>query len=124
MSFKWSDGFNENNVQGLVYSSSGKSGDGQHGSIGLTEQRSVFIGYGPDFKENNFVANPTGNIDITPTIVQLLGIEPNDDFDGRIVKEGLIGNSQINSGLKTQRYHAKRTIGVTSYEQDLEVLVL
>ena len=124
MSFKWSDGFNENNVQGLVYSSSGKSGDGQHGSIGLTEQRSVFIGYGPDFKENNFVANPTGNIDITPTIVQLLGIEPNDDFDGRIVKEGLIGNSQINTGLKTQRYHAKRTIGVTSYEQELEVLVL
>ena len=124
MSFKWADDFNDNNVQGLVYSSSGKSGDGQHGSIGLTEQQSVFIGYGPDFKENNFVTNPTGNIDITPTIIELLGIEPNNNIDGRIIKEGLTGNSQINSELKTQRYHAKRRIGVGSYEQELEVLVL
>ena len=80
MSFKWSGGFNDNDVQGVVYSSSGELGDGQHGSIGLTEQRSVFIGYGPDFKENNFVTNPTGNIDITPTIIELLGIEPNNDL--------------------------------------------
>ena len=124
LSFKWSNGFNDNDVQGIVYSSSGEVGNGQHGSIGLTDQRSVFIGYGPDFKENNFVTNPTGNIDITPTIMELLGVEPNNDFDGRIVKEGLISDNQISTNIRREISHGKRSRRGVTYEQELEVSVL
>ena len=123
MSFRWSNEFNKNNVGGAVYSSSGSIGDGQHGSIGPTEHRSVFIGYGPDFKEKNVVVNPTGNIDIAPTIFELLGIEVNIDFDGRIIKEGLINRNTISPSIQKESYHATRTSGMILYEQVLEVFV-
>ena len=124
MSFKWSNGFNDNDVQGMVYSSSGEVGNGQHGSIGSTEHRSVLIGYGPDFKENNVVENPTGNIDIAPTIIELLGIDTDTNFDGRIIKEGLISRNQINPNIKMESYHTKRNSDGILYEQELEVSVL
>ena len=124
MSFKWTNGFNDNEVEGLVYSSSGEIGNGQHGSIGSTEHRSVLFGYGPDFKENNVVENPTGNIDIAPTIIELLGIDTDTNFDGRIITEGLISRSRISSDIRMESYHAKRNSDGILYEQELESSVL
>jgi len=100
MSFRWLNELNQHHVQGAVYSSSGEVGNGQHGSIGLTEHRSVLIGYGPDFKVNNVVSDPSGNIDITPTIMELVGIENNQDMDGRILRESLIRSNQQNTEIR------------------------
>ncbi len=123
VSFKWTNGVNDNGVQGMVYSSSGEVGHGQHGSIGATEHRSVLIGYGPDFKENNVVENPTGNIDVAPTIIELLGIDTDTNFDGRIITEGLIKHSTLSPVIKMESYYAKRNSYGNLYEQELEVSV-
>jgi len=123
MSFRWLNELNQHHVQGAVYSSSGEVGNGQHGSIGLTEHRSVLIGYGPDFKVNNVVSDPSGNIDITPTIMELVGIENNQDMDGRILRESLIRSNQQNTEIRKNISYAKRNRRGSIYEQELEVSI-
>src|SRR5439155_22852275 len=44
---------------------------------------------GPDFRKGVHDCLPTGNVDITPTIAWILGVEPKHRFSGRVLTEAL-----------------------------------
>ncbi|MCL6750670.1 hypothetical protein KBT16_06615 [Nostoc sp. CCCryo 231-06] len=51
--------------------------------------RNTFIAWGTDFKKGVTIETPASNVDISPTILALKGISSNEDFDGRVLVEGL-----------------------------------
>jgi hypothetical protein len=89
-------------VKGLVYADVGgakgwTTGMGMHGSAGVREIRNFCAAAGPDFKHLFHDTTPTGNLDVTPTIEQVLGVMPNVGAGGarpagRVMTEALAGN--------------------------------
>ncbi|MCY3825585.1 MAG: alkaline phosphatase family protein [Nitrospinae bacterium] len=81
MGFQWGDGFlrgenREGALPGWGYSSvNNKGSGGTHGSCSPYELRNFLIGAGPAFPAGARVNAPTGNIDLAPTILSLMGKE-------------------------------------------------
>lgn len=88
MGFQWGDGFlqGENRagaLPGWGYSSvNNKGSGGTHGSCSPYELRNFLITSGPAFPAGARVDAPTGNIDLAPTILSLMGKSPPEDIDG------------------------------------------
>ena len=81
MGFQWGDGFlrdenREGALPGWGYSSVNNKGDGgTHGSCSPYELCNFLIAQGPAFPAGARVDAPTGNIDLAPTILSLMGKE-------------------------------------------------
>ena len=89
MSFAWDSRTNAAGYDGFAYSSGGASGQGQHGSMSKHEMNNVLLARGPGFKTQTRIKSPTGNTDIAPTVLELLGLPIPDDMDGRAIVEAL-----------------------------------
>ena len=89
MSFQWNSEKNKAGYKGMIYSSSGGIGLGTHGSISKHEMNNVFGAFGPSLKKGLVCCTPTGNVDLTPTIMHLLGLKTDTPFDGRPIFEAL-----------------------------------
>ena len=104
------------------YSSSGSAGQGQHGSMSPNELNNVLFAQGPNFKNNCSVDTPTGNIDITPTILHILGVPGSENMDGRVLYEGLQGEDTADlQSIHTEVIKAERTIETGVFHQEISV---
>jgi len=64
------------------------TGGGCHGGLSRYELHNVLTLGGQAFKAGTTIDIPAGNVDITPTVLALLGLEvPDGDFDGRVLNE-------------------------------------
>ena len=88
MGFQWGDGFLRGEdrpgaLPGWGYSSvNNKGSGGTHGSCSPYELRNFLIACGPAFPAGARVDAPTGNIDLAPTILSLMGQEIPGGLDG------------------------------------------
>ncbi len=90
--FRWTSDKNKFGVPGTSFTlTNGKSGKrqekGGHGNISPACINNTLIAWGQNFKSGIEIKNPTGIVDITPTVLSLLGIKTNNDFDGRVLDE-------------------------------------
>jgi arylsulfatase A-like enzyme len=60
-----------------------------HGSLSEFEMHNTFIAAGPDFRAGVVDHLPTGNVDIAPTTLWILGMKPPKSMDGRVVVEAM-----------------------------------
>ena len=67
----------------------GKVGAGSHGGSSPAELHNTLIVSGPSFVSGLRSEMASGNIDVAPTILELLGLTQPDHFDGRILHEAL-----------------------------------
>jgi len=88
-SYRWSDGENESGVRGLVASDARRAGAGTHASLSRYDIHNTLVAAGPDIRASFRDTLPTANVDLAPTILHLLGIEPATAMDGRILSEAL-----------------------------------
>jgi arylsulfatase A-like enzyme len=86
LSFRW-DSTTVNGFAGSADSAEGAPGLGTHGSASPHELRCTLIAQGPSFRQGITSELPSGNVDITPTVLHLLGLTSNLDFDGRPLLE-------------------------------------
>ena len=89
MSFRWRPDANAAGYGGTIFSTGGTPGQGQHGSMGRSELHNILFARGPDFKANLVTSVPSGNTDLAPTILELLGLPPENDMEGRVLAEAL-----------------------------------
>ena len=68
MSFGWDSRPNDAGYDGFAYSSGGRPGQGQHGSMSRHEMNNTLIARGPNFRRAARVQSPTGNVDLAPTV--------------------------------------------------------
>jgi len=62
---------------------------GMHGSFSPMDVHNTLIGFGPAFIPGKVVGNPSGNVDVAPTVAYMLG-QTLPQAEGRILNEALI----------------------------------
>ena len=65
------------------------AGQGMHCSLSRFDMHNTLIAAGPDFRAGVVDHLPTGNTDLAPTILSILGIKPPKPMDGRVLSEAL-----------------------------------
>jgi arylsulfatase A-like enzyme len=87
MSLQWDPDLGANGFAGRSYATGGVPGQGTHGSGSPHDLRSVLVAAGPSFRHGVASDLPSGTIDLTPTILALLGLATDARFDGRVLAE-------------------------------------
>lgn len=88
-----------------VHDSPYPAGGGSHGGLSRDELHNFIALGGTAFKSGIRNDVPCGNIDITPTILELLGLPLADHFDGRVLREALAdgpAHESINAQTSTK----------------------
>ena len=94
LTFPWSSRSNVFGVPGsdLAHVSGGAAPYfSDHGSMSPWNIRNTGLAWGADFKKGLTVRTPTGNVDLAPTILSLLGVGSADGLDGRVLAEAIEG---------------------------------
>ena len=120
MSFRWNSAVNSAGFPGHAYSTNLGPGLGQHGSMSRHETRNVFFARGPDFKESAAVDTPTGNVDLAPTILRILGLPGGETMHGRILHETLRGGPDAVE-WQTETREAERSTPMGHYRQAIAI---
>lgn len=89
VSMAWEDRPAKNGFRGTAWNGGGRVGAGLHGSASPYELRNTLIAGGPSFKQNFASTAPSGNIDLTPTALRILGQDVPAHMDGRVLEEAL-----------------------------------
>jgi arylsulfatase A-like enzyme len=87
VSLAWDSGAGANGFTGRSYATGGAPGQGTHGSGSPHELRCVLIAAGPSFRRGVASDLPSGNVDLAPTVLALLGLPIDVPFDGRVLAE-------------------------------------
>ncbi len=91
VSMAWKDQSANNGFDGTAWNGSNSPiGAGLHGSSSPFELRNTLIASGPSFKKSSISSVPSGNVDLTPTALTLLGLTVPPHMDGRALHEALV----------------------------------
>ena len=120
MSFHWNSTANGAGFPGHAYSTSLGPGRGQHGSMSPHETRNVLFASGPAFKHSATIDSPTGNVDIAPTVLHLLGLPGGETMHGRILTETLREGPTV-AAWPTETHEAERPTPTGRYRQAITV---
>ena len=120
MSFRWDSAANSAGFAGHAYSTGLAPGRGQHGSMSPHETRNVLFASGPAFRESTMLDTPTGNADIAPTVLHLLGLPGAGGIQGRVLRETLRGGPETVE-WDTTTHEAERSTPGGRYRQAVTV---
>ena len=113
MSFGWDSRPNDAGYYGFAYSSGGQPGQGQHGSMSRHEMNNVLLARGPSFRQAVRIQSPTGNVDLAPTVLRLLGMPVPNHMEGRALVEALAdGEESVSWSSTTHRAERKTSAGM------------
>lgn len=91
----WDDRANPHGFRGMSVGHGGIAvGAGDHGGISPFEMRNTLLAAGPHFRQGAVSEVPCGIVDVAPTLLHCLGLEPPPEWDGRVLVEALRGASQ------------------------------
>jgi arylsulfatase A-like enzyme len=92
VAMRWTEAKNQYGAPGMIFLDGGSfaTSKGSHGSLCPTEMNNTGVAFGPDFKPGLRDSLPTGNIDIAPTILWILGVPQPQPMSGRVLTEALL----------------------------------
>jgi arylsulfatase A-like enzyme len=124
LSLRWTDESNKFEAHGLltVDRSSYTPGQGSHVSLSPFDMHNTLVAAGPHFRRGMANALPSGNVDIAPTILHLLGIKPPKPMDGRILAEALTIPGSSTPTATTRRLDASAPTSGGTWHQYLNVI--
>ena len=116
LSMRWSDEKNKYGIPGMLWMEAGrKLGTGMHGTLSPFDMHNTLIAAGPDFPEGTVEPRPTGNVDVAPTILWILGIRLAQPLDGRV----LTGKGEPPAVEEIPPMEATRDLGTGKWRQYL-----
>jgi arylsulfatase A-like enzyme len=89
ISMRWDATTATSGLAGQQMSNTRKAGEGNHASLSPFDIHNLCIAAGPNFRHQFVSSLPTGNIDIAPTILWILGIRAPRQMNGRVLSEAL-----------------------------------
>jgi arylsulfatase A-like enzyme len=119
VSMRWKTNRNDWGAPGLVLAHGGKRGAGTHASLSPYDCHNTLIAAGPDFKAGFVNEIPSGNVDVAPTVLSILGVAASKPMDGRVLREAMVGGEPPK--VEQETYRASRDIGTRHWEQYLTV---
>jgi ribosomal protein S3AE len=66
---------------------------------------------------------PTGNVDVAPTILHILGIKAPQEMNGRVLSEAMVSVDQVSTGRETETktIEAKKDFTAGIWRQSLRI---
>src|SRR4029453_7857717 len=121
IAFRWDPSKNQFNIPGMIDADWQRAaGKGTHATLSRFDMHNTLIAAGPDFKRGETNDLASGNVDLAPTILQILGIKPSQKMDGRILSEAM--TVVIPSGqLETKKIEATKHFRSGTWRQCLQI---
>ena len=86
------------------------------------ELRNVMFARAPSFKQGLPVDAPSGNIDLAPTVLRILGIPAGEGMDGRVLEEALVnGPDPADVDWSREVHNTERRLGDKVYRQQIAI---
>lgn len=121
LSARWNSDRNNWDAPGMLTAPGGTRGRGTHASLSRFDLHNTLIAAGPDFKQGYVSDLPSGNVDLPPTVLAVLGIAPPVPMDGRVLREALIDQSTTPLEAQEQTLEASRDLGFRKWHQFLRL---
>jgi arylsulfatase A-like enzyme len=102
--FPWTSAPNAHGVPGTDVGDANSKVTSDHGSLSPWTIRNTLLVAGPDFKRGVVSAVPAGNVDVTPTILALHGLDTT-GTDGRVLREALVDGPDAEQVAFETRVH-------------------
>ncbi len=120
LSMRWTSDVNSFGAPGQLVGEGGTKGKGTHGSLSRFDMHNTLVAGGPDFKKGMISELPSGNPDLAPTILHILGVPQPLPMDGRVLHEALAFGTSSASTPETKTIEAKRELGLFRWKQYLK----
>ena len=122
MAFRWNDSKNQFDIPGMIDADWQRvAGKGTHATLSRFDMHNTLIAAGPDFRRSETDDLPTGNTDLAPTILRILGITPSQQLDGRILSEAMTDLSMPKLNAETKTIEATKPFAAGSWRQTLKI---
>jgi arylsulfatase A-like enzyme len=124
MAFRWDDSKNEFGTPGMIDADwQRKAGEGTHATLSRFDMHNTLIAAGPDFRRGQINNLPTGNVDLAPTILRILGIKAPQEMDGRVLSEAMVNTNGAPGGRKTETntIEAEKDFNAGTWRQSLRI---
>ena len=124
MSFRWKDQKNQFGVSGMIDADWQRAaGQGTHATLSPFDMHNTLIAAGPDFKHGEVDDLPSGNVDLASTILQILGIKPPQQMDGRVLSEAMVNREGATAAPKseTKTVEARKDFSSGTWRQLLQI---
>jgi arylsulfatase A-like enzyme len=121
LSLRWSAETNSYGAPGMMTTVGGTVGKGSHASLSRFDMNNTLVSHGPNFKRGWVNNIPSGNVDVAPTILWLLGVKVPATMDGRVLHEALVRSKTVPPAPDVKTLEAKRDVGLFRWEQYLKV---
>jgi predicted AlkP superfamily pyrophosphatase or phosphodiesterase len=120
MSFRWTEDKNQFGIPGMVDADWQRAaGKGTHATLSKFDMHNMLIAAGPDF-ENGLTSDlSSGNVDLAPTILAILGIKPSVAVDGRVLAEAMKKPTKLK--LETETIEANKKFPGGMWRQRLTI---
>jgi len=121
MAFRWNDSKNQFGIPGMIDADWQRgAGKGTHATLSRFDMHNTLIAAGPDFRHGQVNDLPSGNVDLTPTILRILAITSPQQLDGRILSEAMVN---VDAGLKpeTKTIEATKDFPAGTWRQSLQI---
>ncbi len=120
ISLRWNSNRNDNGAPGMIISAGGTRGKGTHASLSRYDMNNTLVAAGPSIKKGLISDVPSGNIDLAPTILHLLGVKPIKLMDGRVLHEALVHSQEPAPKVNVKKLEASRETGLFRWSQYLQ----
>ena len=132
MAFRWNDSKNQFGVPGMIDADwQRRAGKGTHATLSRFDMHNLLIATGPDFRSGETDDLPTGNVDLAPTILRILGIAAPrlsqgyagqaQQLDGRILSEAMLNINAPPSKAETKTVEATKEFSAGRWRQLLRI---
>ncbi len=122
MAFRWNDSKNQFGVPGMIDADwQRKAGKGTHATLSRFDMRNTLIAAGPDFRRGEVDDLPSGNVDLAPTILRILGITAPQELDGRILSEAMVNIDMPTLKPETKTFEETKDFPSGTWRQSLRI---
>jgi arylsulfatase A-like enzyme len=121
VALRWNPKPNRFGIPGQIITDATRgAGKGSHATLSEFDVHNTLIAAGPGFRRTMMNDLPSGNIDLAPTVLRLLGLESPHKFDGRVLSEAMTGETAPPRAM-TETLEAARKFSSGQWRQHLRV---
>jgi arylsulfatase A-like enzyme len=121
VALRWNSKPNRFGTPGMIITDNGRrAGEGSHASLSEFDVHNTLIAAGPDFRKGITSSLPSSNVDIAPTVLSILGLQPPGKFDGRVLAEAMEEKAERIEPL-SKTIQATRKFPTGEWQQHLHV---
>ena len=121
MAFRWEAAKNQFGIPGMIDADWQRAaGKGTHATLSRFDMHNMLFAAGPDFRRAETDDLPSGNFDLAPTILRVLGIIAPGKMDGRVLSEAM-ATATPSQNPETKAIESTKHFGSGTWRQSLQI---